>query len=37
MDNTSRYLEKRNVTFGDRLTTIQLETYFLHHLDMIIE
>ncbi len=37
MDNTSRYLEKRNVTFGDRRTTIQLETYFLHHLDMIIE
>ena len=37
MDNTSHYLEKRNVTLGDRRTTIQLETYFWHHLDMIIE
>jgi predicted DNA-binding ribbon-helix-helix protein len=37
MDITSHYLEKRNVTLGDRHTTIQLETYFWHHLDMIIE
>jgi predicted DNA-binding ribbon-helix-helix protein len=37
MDNTSHYLEKRNVTLGGCCATIQLETYLWHHLDMIIE
>jgi predicted DNA-binding ribbon-helix-helix protein len=37
MDNTSHYLEKRNVTLGGCCATNQLETYFWQNLDMIIE
>ena len=37
MNNRLNYLEKRNIIIGSRRTSIQLETYFWHHLDIIVD